>query len=114
MKTFKGSKRLDVILRQCREQKVHVDRRQFDRGADHIVLEKGGAQVFYNVFNGRFFGAVMIDGSLVKFNSDASVFDKKPWFQALLDFFYTDDPAEMTSLPMSSVAATAGGIRNAR
>lgn len=114
MKTFKGSKRLDVILRQCRKQKVHVDRKQFDKGADHIVLEKGGAQVFYNTFNGRFFGAAMIGESLVKFNSDASVFDKKPWFQALLDFFYTDDPIEMASPPMSSVAPMVGGIRNAR
>jgi hypothetical protein len=49
-----------------------------------------------NTFNGRFYGKrVKLDGVNVvhvhHISSDSTEHEKEPWFQALLEFFYTDD-----------------------
>ncbi len=113
MRKFKGSKRFEIIVTQCEQQGVALDRKRFDQGADHIVLKKGGATVFYNTFNGRFFGSAMIGKRTVTFNSDSERHTGAPWFNALLEFFYTDDPTLTFEHKMTTVAATAGGLRNA-
>jgi hypothetical protein len=56
---------------------------QEDR-SDHVIVEGGGARVYYNTFNGCFFGTTDLG---VEFSCETSAYDAEPWFQTLLDFF---------------------------
>jgi hypothetical protein len=90
LKIFKRTKSLEEIRQQCKVAGVDLDTRLFDDGADHVTLRstdgKRGAVVIFNAFNGRFFGTTP-DGT--QFSSDDKR-DGTPWFDALLEFFYSD------------------------
>ncbi len=90
MKTFQGIKSCDTIKAQCAANgwAVNTDRHE-SAGDDHISFsfrhDGLSAEVFYNTFNGRFFGTT---GTGKKFNSNCADLDGEPWFAALLDFVY--------------------------
>jgi hypothetical protein len=92
MKKFAGNKPLAEILKQCKDQGVHVNDFMFKKhGWDTIVLGdpkiKSG-YVIYNTFNGTFWGKT---DKGVEFDSSSSAkHDKEPWMQALLSFFYVE------------------------
>ncbi|MFN4360506.1 MAG: hypothetical protein ACK4F4_07260 [Hylemonella sp.] len=86
MTKFQGTKTLAQIRAQCRAQGLKFDDRLHrEDQSDYVVVQGGGAKVLFNTFNGRFFGTTP-DG--VKFNSDLTTHENKPWFQGLLRFFY--------------------------
>ena len=90
MKTFQGIKNSDAIKAQCVANgwAVNTDRHE-SAGDDHIsfTFQHDGmsAKVFYNAFNGRFFGTT---DAGKKFNSNDTDLDSELWFAALLDFVY--------------------------
>lgn len=85
MKTFARHKSVDEILGQCSAGGIPIDISKYVKdGHDHIVVGAEPAVVFYNTFNGRFFGTTP-EG--VSFSSDSEL-DGTPWFDALLNFFY--------------------------
>lgn len=89
MKTFSRHKTYEEIRQQCALQRLEFNDRLFKTaGWDTIAVYGGGATVVYNTFNGRFFGSTPTG---VEFNSDDPQFDKKPWMQALLRFFYVEE-----------------------
>lgn len=84
-KTFAGNKSLEQIKAQCNAAGVEFDDSRWRvNGDDYVVVSGGGAEVFFNTFNGRFFGTTP-DG--IAFSSDDKL-DGAPWFDALLNFFY--------------------------
>jgi hypothetical protein len=85
MKKFAGFKSVYQIRAQCQAEGVPIDTTFYDDGADHIAVgSEGNGIVFYNAFNGRFFGTTP-EG--VHFSSDEAL-DGTPWFDALLAFFF--------------------------
>lgn len=107
MKQFAGNRPLKQIKDQCEAQGLHFDDLAYRvRGHDHVVITGGGARVFYNTFNGRFFGEAWFDppGQLVHFNSDSTEHEKRPWFQALLSFFYVNK-GEISELAGASMVS---------
>lgn len=112
MKTFAGIKHLIDIRDQCRAEGLLWDDKAFrTRGSDHIVISGGGARVFFNTFNGRFFGTT---DTGVSFNSDSTEHEECPWFQSLLAFFYTESSAQMAPRKPSGIAYTVGGVALAK
>jgi hypothetical protein len=89
MKKFAGTKRLDILRAQAKAYHVEIDERAFKRGADMVYFKSPGVQIALNTFNGRFYGVNAT--ASVTFSSDSSKHDKEPWFQTLLEFFYTND-----------------------
>lgn len=92
MKKFAGNKTLDQLRAQCAALGLELDTRLYDtEGYDHFVVRGGGGKVFYNTFNGRFFGTT---DSGVQFSSDETEHEAENWFQQLLSFFYVEkEPA---------------------
>lgn len=99
MKTFARNKTFDEVAEQCRRQGVRFDARLYvNRGVDTVVVggplvlpfKKGApAYVIYNCATGRFHGRTH-EGLTF---SESSDFDDRPWFQALLAFFYVEKAA---------------------
>ena len=88
MKMFDGKRKTSDVVAAARAQGVAVDLAKWHAGSDYIVfgtIELG--RVFYNTFNGRFFGATP-EG--LKFDSSSTTHENEPWFQQLLRFFYKD------------------------
>lgn len=102
-KTFTGNRKLVDIIANAKAQGVAVDDYNFRlRGADHIAFGNAsgkrpdgsplvscgvvGPFVLYNTFNGKFFGRT---DKGVDFDSSSTVHEREPWFQQLLEFFYT-------------------------
>jgi hypothetical protein len=85
MKKFKGNRRLADILASAKAQSVSVNKSFYDKGGDTISFWGGGFTVYYNTFNGNFFGTTPDN---LRFSSDSELHEKQPWFQALLNFFY--------------------------
>jgi hypothetical protein len=88
MRTFVRHKSVEEIAEQCEAAGVQLDRSSFERGGDYIYLTSPGVTVGFNTFNGRFFGKTP-EG--VQFSSDDRR-DGIKWFDALLDFFYSEQP----------------------
>jgi len=89
MKMFSGNKPLLVIARQCVQAGLSFNDELYrKRGWDTIRIDcPSGAHVIYNTFNGNFFGKT--DRGVV-FDSKSTKHENKPWFQALLSFFYEE------------------------
>lgn len=88
MKKFARHKSHDEIRRQCRMQRLHfMDTKYRLHGSDFVTVSGGGADVFYNVASGWFFGTTPAG---VEFSSNDTKHDSKPWMQALLQFFYSE------------------------
>lgn len=108
MKKFKRTKTYTEIIAQCRRQGVDVDDYNYRKlGADHIAIgvgmydikrpdgtpfvhaghTPGRAYVMFNTVNGRFWGHT---DRGIEFSSDSTRYEKEPWFQALLSFFYVE------------------------
>jgi hypothetical protein len=88
VRTFKRHKTYDEIRKQCRMLRLDLNDQKYR--VDHwdtIMVSGGGGHVIYNTFNGRFFGKT---DRGVAFTSDETKHDKKPWMQAILNFFYAE------------------------
>lgn len=93
MKTFQGIKNCDAIKAQCVANGWDVNTELHESaGDDHIsfTFQHGdqSAKVFYNTFNGRFFGTT---DAGKQFNSNNADLDGEPWFAALLAFVYVSN-----------------------
>jgi hypothetical protein len=93
MKTYNRHRTSAEVLAASRAQNILVDTERFDQGWDHLLLFMPGPNglrcpVLYNVCNGRFFCA---SEGYPQFSSDQAQYDGQPWFDALLDFFYTNE-----------------------
>lgn len=104
-KTFDGNRPLAEIIANARQQGVAVDDYNYRvLGHDNIAFgiatgkrpdntdlvtcrESDRGWVFYNSFNGRFFGRT---DKGVAFDSSSTRHEHEPWFQALLSFFYVE------------------------
>lgn len=98
MRKFVGTKRLDILRAQAKRAKVRFDQKAFNRGSDMVYFKSPGVLIALNTVNGRFYGKrVQLDGVDVRFvhhiSSDSTQHENKPWFKALLEFFYSDDEA---------------------
>lgn len=78
-------KSFEEIKAQCEVLGLTLKSKLYtDDHADHVMVEGGGARVYYNTTNGVFFGTTDLG---VEFASDSDAHDHEPWFQTLLDFF---------------------------
>jgi hypothetical protein len=98
MRKFVGTKSLVILRAQAKKAGVKVDDHAFRRGADRVYFKSPGVLIALNTFNGRFYGKrVKLEGVDVvhvhDISSDSTEHEKEPWFQALLEFFYTDNKA---------------------
>ncbi len=93
MQKFARHRSVDELKVICAERGFRIAVEAYDAGSDHIsvspVIERETYRVVYSGFNGRFFGHAP-NGDL--FSSDRADLDAEPWFQALLNLFYTNDP----------------------
>lgn len=111
MKTFARHKTFDEVAAQCKAQGVRFDAYQYRvNGADTIVVggplvlpyKKGSpAYVVYNTTNGRFSGRTHKGLTF----SESSDFDDRPWFQALLAFFYVEKEPAAAPAPATTQEA---------
>lgn len=95
MKKFKRHKTITEVLAQCEAQGVPTNTKHHDEeGGDTIVvgqlypLDPLKCHVIYNLVSGRFRGRT---DEGVWFTSDHSGYDRRPWMQALLHFFLSND-----------------------
>jgi hypothetical protein len=83
--THLGCKTYEQIKAQCQALGLTLKDKLYSADhADHVIIEGGGARVYYNTTNGVFFGTTDLG---VEFASDNNAHDHEPWFQTLLDFF---------------------------
>lgn len=93
-KTWKRCKSLAEIEQQCKEQDLALSQEKYQRGeSDYVTVstKHGTDLVLFCPFNGRFFGHT---DQGVRFSCDDYENDNEPWFQALLEFFSSDEEAE--------------------
>lgn len=89
MKTYKRHRTLSEVIAQCKDQNIELRTKLFEEGNDHISLHRGRSVTLYAPFNGRFLGIYDTPKGKVTFNSDVDI--DEPWYQALVEFFYTDE-----------------------
>jgi hypothetical protein len=78
-------KSYDQIKQQCIALGLQLSDRLYLEGkSDFVILEGGGAMVFYNSTTGYFFGTT---DQGVEFDNTQVDHEQEPWFQTLLDFF---------------------------
>lgn len=124
MKQYQRHRTVGELLKICKEQKVYIDTKQWARGGDTLCIgaptdDPDRGWVVYNTFNGKFFGrtpsqkvVTVANPIRPSFEFDSSQhLEHFPWFQALLDFFYTDDPLPKNPPRASAVDLTLGGTR---
>lgn len=104
MRKFGGLKTLDAILALCQRDGVTVDMGRYAEGMDTVKLEGGGAHVFLNTFNGKFWGVTPWGA---EFDSQLTTHESEAWFQSLLMFFYEPLPDVAVS-PFTTVPVTDG------
>lgn len=94
MQKFARHRSVDELKAICAERGFRIKTDLYEAGSDHIsvfpIIDGETFSVIYNGFNGRFFGW----RNNICFASGMASLDDKPWFQALLNLFYTDDPRE--------------------
>ena len=81
----------EEVIELAKAQGVKVDGSKYEAGGDHVVVHLPGpdgepVMVLFNAFSGRFFHAPEGGGG---FSSDEKL-DGQPWFDAMLEFFYTE------------------------
>ena len=98
MKKFIRIKTVKEIRTQCKAQGVPLEDSDYKfHSDDYIVVgTPGQGHVFYNTYNGNFFGQTP-HGPKTKewpartpFQSYTDKFEKEKWFRALLAFFYVE------------------------
>jgi len=87
---FQRHKTIDEIKQACAVAGFAINTDRYDtQGSDHVTIlfafEGKAYTVFYNTFNGRFFG-VQPNGS--RFDSGNAGLDDEPWFLELMTFVY--------------------------
>ena len=98
MKKFARIRTYDEIVAACKTQGLALGDLLYRRRGDNtITVEGGGCRVYYNTFNGHFFGTAAVlfpSGSvrLLDFDSCSTTYEDAPWFQGLLSFFYVEKP----------------------
>lgn len=102
MKQFIRHKTSTEILAQCIATGGRCDASAYNASTDHITVWLPGPDdapvpVLYNTINGRFFYAPSDDSKY--FSSDEAL-DGQPWFDAMMEFFYTDLALEGASGPI--------------
>lgn len=88
MRTSKRHKTLAEIKAQCKAQGLEFHDKAYKAGSDCITVRGGGGHATFNTVTGWFCGTT---DRGVSFDSHNTHHENEPWFQALLDFFYTDD-----------------------
>lgn len=88
MRRFKRHKTVAEIAAQCTAQGLTLDVADYEQGGDCIKISGGGAEVVYNEAIGWFIGT---SDTGVKFDSNNALHESEGWFQALLEFFYSND-----------------------
>ncbi len=98
-KTHQWHKSYDQIKEQCIQLGLTLTDRLYLQGqSDYVIVEGGGARVYYSSSTGHFFGTTDQGVQFDNYNSDH---DHEPWLQTLLDFFLWKRVAE----PMDEVPA---------
>ncbi len=88
MKTFRRHRTVEELRTLCQQQGLGFDDDYYRAGGDRVLVRGGGAAVSFNTVNGRFVGSTP-DGTV--FNSAHTEHEEETWFQAFLNFFYTDE-----------------------
>ena len=93
MKTFVRHRNIRELRRKCRDRGFYFNDWNYKAGNDTIsfcpVLDGKNITVYYNTFNGRFWGEVWITDLIPqKFTSDDASLDGEKWFSELLKFVY--------------------------
>lgn len=92
MQKFARHRSVDELKIICAERGFRIKTDLYDAGDDHVsvfpVIDGEAFMVLFSGFNGRFFGK----RNGLRFSCDMADLDAEPWFQALLDLFYTNDP----------------------
>jgi hypothetical protein len=90
MKQFDQVKTLDQIRQQCEDCGLIFDDlgHRYD-ASDYVTIRTPGckAVVVWSTWNGVFAGAT---DRGIRFHSSSTDHENEPWFQALLNFFYTE------------------------
>lgn len=92
--THTGHKSFDEIKAQCEQLGLVFRDKAHKDGSDFVIVEGGGARVYFNTITGFFFGTT--DTGVV-FNNENTDHDHEPWFQQLLDFFLVGRKTEVPS-----------------
>lgn len=91
MKTYQRFRTPAELFDLAQQQGVEYSAKNFREGSDYLMFRLPGpdgiCSVLFGTHNGRFFCA---DEGFSYFNSGEQ-HDGKPWFDALLDFFYTNE-----------------------
>ena len=89
MKTFARHRTFHEVKALCKAQGLKFDDHVHKAGGDTVFVTGGGCTVAFNTASGWFCGRTP---DYIEFNSTDNDHEKEPWFQALLAFFYTDEP----------------------
>ena len=91
MKQYTRHKTMEEVRAQCEAQGVAFGSKLYvEKGWDTVYVGIAGqGHVVYNTFNGKFFGATPTGR---RFDSSSTLYEHRDWFQALLDFFMTNEP----------------------
>lgn len=90
MKKYTRSLTLSELRLKCAESGFVLDTTRHDQGSDYVTIyfKHSGKKlnVVFNTFNGTFI--VKRNGEMV---TGSSALDGTPWFDAILDFIYTNE-----------------------
>lgn len=92
MKKYLRHKNSREVIDACAALALPIDMTAFAEGGDHLLITTpagpfGTVVVLYNVVSGRFFYS---PSNGPGFSSDDTEYDDAPWFNDLLDLFYSD------------------------
>ena len=85
-KRFSGHKTYHQIKAQCKRDGVAFGHAAYKNGYDMVYLRSPGVLVAYDTTTGCFYGTVPDYGDF----SSADKLDGRPWFDALLAYFYVE------------------------
>ncbi len=103
IKRWAGNKSLIEIETQCLAAGIDFVDDLWKKGDDHVSIwtrakDLDLGYVIFNTVNGTFIGKTPVGGDYgpqgTTFNSNSAEHDDKPWFQALLAFFYVETSDE--------------------
>jgi hypothetical protein len=98
MKTYKRHRTPEELKAACKAAGLKYSQAKFDRGdSDYITFDfkhgKATLHVCMSTFNGRAFGELEGVKGHSWFSTSSTEDERKHWFQALLAFIYTNEPA---------------------
>jgi len=89
MQTFTRHRSINELKAECKKRRWRFNQSEYNKGSDHVwfIFHVGrvSGKVFFNSFNGRFFGQI---NNGTRFSSDETTHEDKPWFKTLLAVAY--------------------------